>query len=574
MKKLIALSAVAAMAATGVMADQAADIEKLQKDIKRLKASLSEVKAQAGGDNIKWDVDFRTAVDMLEYETASGAELKNDSLLSNRLWLGMGYAPSANLVFKGQLAMQKAYGAAPTNLATGYPQRGYGYDAFDWVINDNMTDGTVRVREAYWLYKSDSLFNSDVSWTASFGRRPSTNGFLASLRDDDKPKSPLGHVINLEFDGASFKFGLDKVTGVDGMYWKLCLGRGLSNARARFNMDGGLNAAGDYTTDNTTLENVDMAGFIFVPYDDGQYSVQTTFYRGFNVPGFDMANGTMVNNDDGTFSFTGNTGMVGTVAPAWDGSGNFAGVQAGTINSSMQMVNMGDQDGAAISFMANGIGDGISDFLDDTILFGSFAWSKSRPSNERQGFNLNAFDGFVGADQATIAAALAGYGIDVTADLDGDGTAGTANDFAEGMVIAGNAQPTVATGQMGSTEDETGTSYWIGAQFPAMFTEDGRIGIEFNHGSEYWRPFTYAEDTMAGSKLATRGDAYEIYYTQPLMTGLSMQLRATHMEYDYTGSQGFFGGSGMPLTMEEAQAFGMDPIAKATDIRFYIRYRY
>ena len=502
MKKLLALSTVAAMAVTGLMADQAADIEKLQKDVERLKKSLSEVKAQAGGDNIKWDVDFRTSVDMLDYKMASGASYKKDALFANRLWLGMGYAPTDNMIFKGQLSFNKAFGAAPANGA--FPQRAFGYDAFDWVLNETLTDDTVKVREAYWLYKSSSLFGSDVSWTASVGRRPSTNGFLANLREDDKAKSPLGHVINMEFDGASFKFGLDKVTGIDGMYWKLCLGKGLTNARARFNMDGGFASLGDYTKDNTTLEDVDLAGFIFVPYDDGQYTVETTFYRGFNVPGF-----------------------LGMDAMGTAGTGMIDGSTGNTFNPAVTMYNMGDMDGAAVSFMANGIGDGISDFLDDTIVFASLAMSKTHPDK-----------------------ALTDYA----------------------MMALGAATP--AAGMLGSADSETGTSVWVGAQIPAMFTEDGRIGLEYNHGSKYWRPFTYAEDTMAGSKMATRGDAYEVYYTQPLLTGFSMQLRATHMKYDYTGSQSFFGFDGVPLTMLQAQGMGMDPVEEATDVRLYFRYRY
>jgi hypothetical protein len=30
----------------------------------------------------------------------------------------------------------------------------------------------------------------------------------------------------------------------------------------------------------------------------------------------------------------------------------------------------------------------------------------------------------------------------------------------------------------------------------------------------------------------------------------------------------------MPMTMAEAQGFGMDPVTEAQDIRFYLRYRY
>jgi hypothetical protein len=62
--------------------------------------------------------------------------------------------------------------------------------------------------------------------TASIGRRPSTTGFLSNLREDDNAQSPLGHLIDVEFDGASSKVKLEKLTGVSGISFKLCLGQG------------------------------------------------------------------------------------------------------------------------------------------------------------------------------------------------------------------------------------------------------------------------------------------------------------------------------------------------------------
>ncbi|OQX59515.1 MAG: hypothetical protein B5M52_03200 [Helicobacteraceae bacterium 4484_230] len=475
--------------------EMAKQIKKLQKEQKKAKKSLSAVKKQTGGDNIKFDVDFRTAYDYISYETASGKKYTNDALFSNRLWLGMGYTPVEGMIFRGQLSMNKAFGANPPadSSISGMPQRGYGFDSFDWVVNENLTDGSVRVREVYWLYKSASLFGSDVSWSTSIGRRPSTNGFLANFRDDDDAKSPLGHVINMEFDGGSFKLGFDKVTGIDGLSFKLCFGRGLTNANARFTQTGL-----DYAKDEGSLsDNVDLAGFIFVPYDDGQYSVKTTYYRGFNVPG-------VYAND-----FT-------------------AGPGGQPMPTSFGFASVGDMDGAAISVLANGLGDGWSDFTDEMILFGSFAWSQTNPDNKR----------------------LPSGGLPPQA--------------------GGAYDP----GMLGSTDKESGTSFWLGAQIPVMFTDDGKFGLEYNHGSKYWRPFTYGEDTMAGSKIAVRGDAYEAYYTQPLLKSFSFQVRATYMDYEYTGSQGFFAQGGTPMTMDEATAMGMDPVEKATDIRAYLRYRY
>ncbi len=52
---------------------------------------------------------------------------------------------------------------------------------------------------------------------------------------------------------------------------------------------------------------------------------------------------------------------------------------------------------------------------------------------------------------------------------------------------------------------------------PCPLTPDSaRVGLEFNHGSQYWRPMTYGEDTFAGSKIATRGDAWEVYRNQKI----------------------------------------------------------
>jgi hypothetical protein len=81
---------------------------------------------------------------------------------------------------------------------------------------------------------------------------------------------------------------------------------------------------------------------------------------------------------------------------------------------------------------------------------------------------------------------------------------------------------------------------------------------------------------MIGSKLAARGDAYEVYYTQPLVgKTLSMQLRYTYIDYKYTGSNSFFGADGIAMDIDDAYKSGMmDPVDTAQDIRAYIRYRY
>ncbi len=514
MRKFIALSAAAAVAASVGFASDAdlkAELEALKKEVaalkkqtkglnaKRLKKQMSQLKAAALNDNIKWSVDFRTAYDVIGYKDINDNSSWNQ-IFTNRLWLGMGYAPTNNVVFKGLISYYKAYGQMTNTF-------GANFNYFDWVVNETPNpNGELRVKEAYWLYFGDSFLGADIPWTASLGRRPATDGLLASYREDQNPKSPLGHIINTEFDGASFKFDLSNVTGVSGMYFKLCMGRGMTNASVRYagitpafvyaanpSNAAALNGQQLVVSGNGTdynkvpgYEATDLAGFIFVPYDDGQYSVHTTAFKALNLPGI-VLNSQTANVDT-------------------DGDGNNDAI-AGSFKQ------VGDMYGAAISLLAQGVGDGISDMLDDTNLFVSFAASKTDPQD-------------------------------------------------------GNRM-------LGSADKKTGTSIYAGANWPCQLIENARVGVEYNHGSQYWRSFTYAEDTLAGSKLATRGDAYEIWFNKELVgKTLTAQVRYTYMDYKYTGSNGFFADGGTPVEVDSVQGRMMNAIDKAQDIRLYIRYRY
>jgi len=522
MKKLLTASLVTAMALTSVNAssvnDKISELEtelaKLKKDLKKQNKKINEVKAHDAGDNIKWGADVRTAIDNINYDMAGANPVtgkdsySKSDLMSLRLWLNMEFAADSKNIFKGQLSMNKAFGAdmgATGNALTSpFGMRGTGMDSFDWVTNEALGNSTLKVRQAYWLYLGDDAFGAGIPWTFSLGRRPSTNGFLANLSQDDPEQSPLGHVINVEFDGLSSKLDLSGVTGVPGMSIKLCMGQGSTNAAPLFSrMD---NAA--YVNDDDALEDVSLAGFIFEPYNDGQYIVKTTAYKAFDVPGF--AAGTMGWNP-----------AYNTYMPD---------------PSSMQFVNTGDMYGAALSVLVDGLTD--DGYLAGVKVFGSFAWSKSDPSvaNDRS---------FVGGPY-------------------------------DGMTLP-------VESMLGSSDEESGTSYWFGTYLPVL--EGGKLGLEYNHGSKYWKPFTQGEDTMIGSKMAARGDAYEINYTYQLTDALSAQLRYVAIDYDYTGSAGFYGDGGYVMKIDDlkkAAAMG-DPTAqamvpgivdKAQDIRFYIRYRF
>jgi len=462
MKKIITASLVASLALTGVAGASSlsaqlnsleAELAEVKKQLAKQNTKINAVKAHDANDNIKWSADLRTSVDNINYDLADGSSKGNDALLGMRLWLNMAYAPDSHNIFKGRLSMNKAFGAD-----FGNPGRAHGLgEMFDWTGNAALADSHLKVSEAYWLYLGDNAFGLDMPWTFSLGRRPSTSGFLANLREDDPASSPLGHIINVEFDGFSSKLDLSNITGVPGMSFKVCMGRGSSSATPLFE------TATTYADD--ALENIDMAGFIFEPYNDGQFIVKSTWFKAFNLPGMDMA-------------MDPNTGM-----PVIDpDTGHFTYAPTG-------FNQYGDIQGAAISVLVDGLTE--DGYFADAKVFGSFAWSKTEPD-------------------------------------------------------AGNMM-------LGSADDETGTSYWFGAQLPV--TEKSNFGVEYNHGSQYWRPFTYAEDTMIGSKLAARGDAWEVYFNYQLTDALSAQVRYTDISYDYTGSNGFFGNySGGANSIDDMKA--------------------
>jgi len=185
-----------------------------------------------------------------------------------------------------------------------------------------------------------------------------------------------------------------------------------------------------------------------------------------------------------------------------------------TLAPSSGFETVGNMHSATALFMVHGIGNEINDYLDDSTFFMSAAMTKTDPA--------------------------------------------------------------AGKGMLGSAESVTGYSYWLGAQIPSLFTEDGRMGVEYNHGSKYWRSITYGEDTNVGSKIATRGNAYELYFTEYLVEDiLSFQLRYTYIDYDYSGSNGFFGNStGTATKITSGMANAGSTVDSAQDIRFSIRYKY
>lgn len=463
-KLLLSLAALTAFSAQ-VSADEAEmqtqidtltkKVQKLEKMQKRTNKKLSKVNAQSANDNIKFGVDFRNAVDVIDYrDNANDTYAANPSLLTSRLYLTMGASPMSGLIFKGKLAVYSTWGS---HLYVTDPA------LKDWAASSKAADTVMRIKEAYFVYSTE-YGEQPVSF--SIGRRPSTNGFLSNYRENEPtPGSPLAHITNMEVNGAMVR--LDWSRFIDGAYTKIVYGRAHSGemqgvygdvktARMPYALSGG--------DVNTTLED-ESVDFLVIPgnaYDNGQYQVMYQWAHIFNTKGMKL-------------------------------------------NGNVPKAAAGAADLFSVGLKVDGVGEELSDFLDETTLFISGAYTNYQ--------------------------AKSGYALLGSAD--------------------GGSR--------------SGSSVWAGVIIPDMLTDSGRLGFEFNHGSQYWTPMTWAEDTAIGSKIAVRGNAYEAYWNFNLfgVKYLPSQIRYTYVQHDYTPNINCAGWVAPQKTD-----------ITATDLRLAVSYRY
>ncbi len=111
----------------------------------------------------------------------------------------------------------------------------------------------------------------------------------------------------------------------------------------------------------------------------------------------------------------------------------------------------------------------------------------------------------------------------------------------------------------GEQHNRTGYSFWGGVK--TLLPWEASIGFEYNYGSKYWIAFTGGEDNPAGSKLATRGSVYELFYNHPLVgSKLTLSMGAQYYDYDYSGS-----GNPMGAPVKIADLNALDSFLPVTD---------
>ena len=107
------------------------------------------------------------------------------------------------------------------------------------------------------------------------------------------------------------------------------------------------------------------------------------------------------------------------------------------------------------------------------------------------------------------------------------------------------------------SDTQEGYGVYVGIQAPAPM---GKVGLEYNYGSEYWTPFTQAQDDAIGSKLATRGHAGEAYYIVDINKNAFIKVGGIYYDYEYTGSGSPVGKPQKISDIKKGSAYSLMPV--------------
>ncbi len=396
----------------------------------------------------------------------------NDVIFTNKFRLNMNAKIAENLTFGGRLAAYKVFG---DSTGVKFNQGSLGDVTFDGNTSSLPHGDTIRLERAYFVYSKDL---GSVPLHFSLGRRPSTDGPPQEYRDFGmEGGSPLGTIINWQFDGASLNFGLENVTGIPGAAFKLCYGVGF---------EGDWGNTSSLSSTQPEVDDVHMFGFISTLFDNDITSVVLNYAHAWDI----------------TDGFTGLTVMPFNISRQdmnGDGAAEyyFEPNSGGYISRIEPMTNIGNWDAASLLVRSN-----LQEYFADIDVFFAASWTRTDPSQ----ISRNPYYEMMGMG-----------------------------------LLSSN----------GELESRNGYSIYAGALFPMPL--NARLGLEYNWGSEYWFNFTGAEDSLVGSKLATRGQVFEAYYIQPIIKkNFFLTLGGQYYDYEYTGSGNPLG---KPVKISDATAF-------------------
>ncbi len=151
-------------------------------------------------------------------------DVDNDAIFTTRFRINMKAKINSQLSFGGRMAAYKVWG--DSSGVQNY-QGGMNDVTLDGTTSSLPTDDSIHLERAYFNYKNDV---GNVPINFSLGRRPSTEGPPMEYGEYSlEGGSPMAHIINWQFDGASLNFGLEETTNIPGAAFKLCYGVGFES---------------------------------------------------------------------------------------------------------------------------------------------------------------------------------------------------------------------------------------------------------------------------------------------------------------------------------------------------------
>lgn len=138
--------------------------------------------------------------------------------------------------------------------------------------------------------------------------------------------------------------------------------------------------------------------------------------------------------------------------------------------------------------------------------------------------------------------------------------------------VAGMVQRTATA----NTDSENGYHVHLGVRYD-IDSAGLKLGAEWNYGSEYWIGMSPGHDDLYQSKIAARGNVYEVYgiYDLPMGPAISkyaktfIRLGYQYYEYDYFGSNDWNVKPydlNSAVDLEKMAFLGLDPIEDAHQI--------
>jgi len=193
----------------------------------------------------------------------NGYKADNDILYTNRLRLFMDAKVAKNVSFHGRLSMYKVWGNSDiVQIFNGQPSS----LAFDGNTVGVPGSDILRVERAFFTWKDIA----GLPIYLSIGRRPSTGGPPLNLRQaEPRGGTPLGTLIDFQFDGATFGWHIGQHTAL-----RACYGVGYES---------GYGSGDTLKQPADRLRDAAFLGFNFDIWNSDDMLIQTTVARAFDI---------------------------------------------------------------------------------------------------------------------------------------------------------------------------------------------------------------------------------------------------------------------------------------------------